>query len=143
MLQLVADLHVVLPAAPDLFSLLFDRLLDCGHAPRPVEQHALCGPQVQLLDLALEPCDGRLRDESRHFALALPVALVLTPARGGAVGIELRARVTELAVPDGEHQGTNPAMERLAQFVDGQFLDADENDGVGVVRDGPSAHGPA
>ena len=34
-------------------------------------------------------------------------------------------------------------MKRLAQFIHGQFLDADKENGVGAFRDGASAHGPA
>ena len=127
----------------------------------------------------VSPRQGRLLDQRRHLALALPVALVLAPACGIAVHAELAAQpIRELvpvaaqpflqvgpdivedvapalpvcrivrrasaaqglrrhvrqwlagtAVADRQRQGPHPAVERLAQLVHPELLDAQQDDG--------------
>ena len=40
--------------------------------------------------------------------------------------------LAEFSVPDGERDGANPAMEGLAQFVHGEFFNAQEYQRIGV-----------
>ena len=86
-------------AAPELLLFLLDGLLDLRQPLPFIEEPALAPPLSKLLDLAGEPCHRRLRDQRRDLAPALPVAFVLAPVRGVAVGRKPAAQALGEGVP--------------------------------------------
>ena len=54
----------------------------------------------------------------------------------------MRKRDANFAVPNGQGHRANPAVERLAQLVDTELLDAEQNDRVGPVGHVTLPHRP-
>ena len=55
----------------------------------------------------------------------------------------MREGLVKLAAPNRQRHGADPAVERLAELVDPDLLDAEEDDRVDPVRDAPRANRPA